>query len=121
MHGARIFADICQAFVEPDPGDVYDHRYIPKLEPDRVFSINSIGPVEEYTDALPFVRHSPFRSAPHIIYPFLVIEAKSAVKAAECFDIDQQTGFPLRTCLMLQEKLRLENPLVWYMQYKGNE
>ncbi|KAK5326128.1 hypothetical protein LTR70_002128 [Exophiala xenobiotica] len=121
MHSTRIFADICQAFVEPDPRDVYDHQLIPKLEPDRVFGINRIGAVEEYTKALPLVRHSPFRSAPHILYPFLVIEAKSGPGAAECSDVDQQTAFPLRTCLMLQEKLRLKHPLVWYMQYKGNE
>lgn len=121
MHSTRIFADICQAFVEPDPRDVYDHQLIPKLEPDRVFGINRIGAVEEYTKVLPLVRHSPFRSAPHILYPFLVIEAKSGPGAAECSDVDQQTAFPLRTCLMLQEKLRLKHPPVWYMQYKGNE
>jgi hypothetical protein len=77
------------------------------------------------------IKSSPFRSegAP-IIFPFLVIEAKSEKGRDGFSDIELQTAFTLRTLLELRQDLRNAvseaskselQPLVWFMSYKGEQ
>lgn len=121
----RLFADCCQRHVAPDPSDRLAYQDLPKFEPDRVFGLDRTGALKEHTNALRQLRHSPFQRAPHIIYPFLVVESKSGGGNADFVSIDTQTAFPLRTCLMLQKNLGRSStvgigPLVWYIAYKAD-
>lgn len=77
------------------------------------------------------LRTNPFREdGQPILFPFLLIEAKSE-KAADSFsNIEAQTAFSLRELLILQDNLRLAaeespdweaGPLVWFLSYKGEQ
>jgi hypothetical protein len=77
------------------------------------------------------IKSSPFRpDGEPIVFPFLIVEAKSE-KAKDSFsDIEIQTAFSIRTLLQLQQDLRDAvgaqehpdsdlRPLVWFLCYKG--
>lgn len=76
------------------------------------------------------VRASPFRGrANALLFPFLIIEAKSGKKSG-CFeDIETQTALPILALLKLQENLHDQmtdtvsesGPLVWFFAYRGCE
>jgi hypothetical protein len=70
--------------------------------------------------------HYPIQGTPHVVYPFLLIEAKRAAAAPAFVAIEAQTAFPVRRLLMLQEDLGRESglkfdPLVWFFAYRGEE
>jgi hypothetical protein len=77
------------------------------------------------------IRASPFHhDGEPIVFPFLVLEAKSE-KAKDSFsNIEVQTAFSIRTLLELQQNLRDAAytkeypdlhlcPLIWFLSYKG--
>ncbi|KAI8632212.1 hypothetical protein F5Y19DRAFT_354295 [Xylariaceae sp. FL1651] len=75
------------------------------------------------------LRTTPFRSdGEPILFPFLILEAKSE-KAVDSFtDVEMQTAFAIREFLMLQDSLRQAaqegdcweaGPLVWFLSNKG--
>lgn len=75
------------------------------------------------------VKTSPFKDGCEpLLFPFLVLEAKSE-KSPDAFSkINLQTGFAIRALLKLQRDLicaTIENqhsgmtPLVWFLSYKG--
>ena len=77
------------------------------------------------------VRSTPFRQdGDPLLYPFLILEAKSG-KGQDSFDtIEKQTAFPIRTLLRLQEDLVQQcsngpswqdGPTVWFLSNKGEE
>ncbi|OQV09476.1 hypothetical protein CLAIMM_13594 [Cladophialophora immunda] len=77
------------------------------------------------------IRTTPFQpSMKPLLFPFLLIEAKSE-KSPDAFSkIDAQSGFALRSLLQLQRDLlhaSAENrqsgvePLVWYLAYRGEQ
>jgi hypothetical protein len=75
------------------------------------------------------LKSSPFRpDGEPIVFPFLVIEAKSE-KGADAFtDIEVQTAFAIRELLSIQDDLRQAaeadwdgGPLVWFLSYKGEQ
>ena len=77
------------------------------------------------------VRSTPFREdGDPLLYPFLILEAKSG-KGQDSFDaIERQTAFPIRTLLKLQEDLAQQcsnhptwqdGPTVWFLANKGEE
>ncbi|KAH0829784.1 hypothetical protein FOPE_10126 [Fonsecaea pedrosoi] len=77
------------------------------------------------------IRTSPFKPfIKPLLFPFLLIEAKSE-KSPDAFSkIDAQSGFALRNLLQLQRNLvhaTAENrhssvkPLVWYLAYRGEQ
>lgn len=79
------------------------------------------------------IRTSPFKEAGEpVMFPFLVMEAKSDKSTYSFGDIDMQTAFAIRELVILQEELedaasRLGNadweavPLVWYFSYRGEQ
>jgi hypothetical protein len=77
------------------------------------------------------LRSNPFREdGQSILFPFLVIEAKSEKGADSFSNIEAQTAFSLRELLVIQDNLRLAaeedqdwdgGPLVWFLSYKGEQ
>ena len=100
---------------------------VKERKPDRVFGLEKTTMFDKYVSAKENenLRHSPFVDG-RILYPFLIIEAKSE-KGSPGFDsIESQTAFPIRTLLQLQDKLALHtgiaiNPLLWFLANQGDE
>jgi hypothetical protein len=77
------------------------------------------------------IKSTPFRlDGKPIVFPFLVLEAKSEKGKYSFSDIEAQTAFTIRTLLTLQEDLRVAagedsewetGPLVWFLAYKGEQ
>ena len=60
----------------------------------------------------------------HILYPFLVLEAKREDDAPGFRSVERQTAFPLRRFLKIQDALQKAgtknlDPLVWFFAYQG--
>ena len=108
-----------------DPADLAANKGLQSLEPDRVFGLGMTKSFERCVSFQPNLRHSPFGDR-RLLYPFLVIEAKSE-KGSPGFEyIETQTALPLRTCMKLQEDLANSTesnltPLVWFMAYQGDQ
>lgn len=63
-----------------------------------------------------------------LLYPFLVIEAKSGQAQKDWHSINMQTAFPIRAFLQIQARLQHTadprgsfGPLVWFFSYKGED
>ena len=120
------------------------HPDLPKQEhPDRVYGLRETKVLERALIARIFshggkatqvrdaIRYTPFRqNSDPLLYPFLILEAKSE-KGQDSFDsIEKQTSFPIRTLLQLQEELQnhcqrepawQHGPTVWFLANKGDE
>jgi hypothetical protein len=71
------------------------------------------------------LRRSPFGDG-RVLYPFLIIEAKSEKGSTGFESIENQTAFPIRTLLKLQNDLSIASgtsikPLVWFLANQGDE
>ena len=77
------------------------------------------------------VRSTPFRhNGDPLLYPFLILEAKSG-KGPDGFEsIEKQTALPIRTLLRLQAELQnrcqskpewQDGPTVWFLANRGEE
>lgn len=69
-------------------------------------------------------------SGEELLYPFLVLEAKSGTSSSDWHSIRMQTAFPIRTLLETQNRLRVEAgsqddprsaPLVWFFGNRGED
>ncbi|CZR61916.1 uncharacterized protein PAC_11813 [Phialocephala subalpina] len=115
-----------------------------KEEPDRVFGLRSTKRLDRLLrwtedrrvssggkmigDSL---RSTPFRpDGEPIVFPFLVLEAKSEKGRDNFSDIETQTAFAVHSLLTLQEDLRTaagddseweSGSLVWFLAYKGEQ
>lgn len=123
------------------------HPDLPKNEhPDRVYGLRETRAFERALNARvrneqcqsskamqvrDAIRSTPFRQdGDSLLYPFLILEAKSE-KGQDSFDsIEKQTSFPIRTLLKLQEELQnrcqsqptwQHGPTVWFFANKGEE
>lgn len=77
------------------------------------------------------VRCTPFRQdGDPLLFPFLILEAKSGKGQDSFSSIEKQTAFPIRTLLRLQEELQKQcryhlawqdGPTVWFLANKGEE
>lgn len=132
-----------------DEGIVYPpelQRDLPSREdrPDRVYGLRVTSRIERLllnAEENPIaskanstkdgLRSSPFKvDGDPIVYPFLIIEAKSEKGADSFTDIQVQTAFAIRELLSLQEELAQAagegtewdgGPLVWFLSYKGEQ
>ncbi|KAL7762656.1 hypothetical protein ACKLNR_009191 [Fusarium oxysporum f. sp. zingiberi] len=106
---------------------------LPKREhrPDRVYGLQVTERLSRLLNYAEDIRSSPFRlDGDPLVFPFLVIEAKSE-KGSEGFtDTQDQTAFAIRELLSIQHELArvVEEdkewdgvPLVWFLSYKGEE
>jgi hypothetical protein len=119
-----------------DEAMIYDaalQSQLPKREekPDRVYGLRKTKRLERLLVSAEGLRTSPFRpDGEPILFPFLILEAKSE-KAADSFtDIEVQTAFAIRELLRLQDGLRQAadededweaGPFVWFLSYKGEQ
>lgn len=111
-------------------------KQLPKKEkPDRVFGLESTPTLLQLTDRLTTsgeyatLRTSPFRERTvPLLFPFLVLEAKSGRAACDWNEIEMQTVFSIRTLLEIQAELQSSSertsalsplPLVWFLSCKG--
>ncbi|KAF4969181.1 hypothetical protein FSARC_3557 [Fusarium sarcochroum] len=106
---------------------------LPKREerPDRVYGLQATNRLSRLLQSAKDIRSSPFRpDGEPIIFPFLVIEAKSE-KGSDAFtDTQVQTAFAIRELLLIQRGLAQAagedtewdaGPLVWFLSYKGEQ
>lgn len=114
---------------------------LPKDRPDRIYGLRE---TKVFRDALyseprlsntEIVKHvitsSPFQNVGEpLLFPFLILEAKSEKGADSWSSIERQPSLPIRTLLKMQEDLRKQSastgysnsePLVWFLSYKGEE
>ena len=123
----RVFADRAEDIVLHQDSMELLGCGVKERKPDRIFGLEKTTMFEKYVSAEENenLRHSPFADG-RILYPFLIIEAKSE-KGSPGFDsIESQTAFPIRTLLQLQDKLALQtgtkiNPLLWFLANQGEE
>ncbi|KAF4946513.1 hypothetical protein FGADI_11151 [Fusarium gaditjirri] len=105
---------------------------LPKREdrPDRVYGLQVTERLSRLILAAESVRTSPFRQdGDPLIFPFLVIEAKSEKGSDTFTDTQVQTSFAIRELLSIQHQLAQAveedkwdaGPLVWFMSYKGEQ
>ncbi|KAF9760877.1 hypothetical protein IL306_004086 [Fusarium sp. DS 682] len=106
---------------------------LPKREdrPDRVYGLQVTERLSRLLDLAEGIRSSPFRlDEDPLVFPFLVIEAKSEKGSGAFTDIQVQTGFAIRELLSIQHQLAQAaeedtewdgGPLVWFLSYKGEE
>ncbi|RDL40397.1 uncharacterized protein BP5553_00376 [Venustampulla echinocandica] len=106
-----------------------------KEKPDRIYGLRKTSRLKrllcETKDkrAVESIRSTPFRpGGESIVFPFLVLEAKSEKSRDGFGDIEAQTAFTIRQLLKLQEDLRRatrkdskweSGPLVWFLANKG--
>ncbi|KAH8889236.1 hypothetical protein GQ53DRAFT_842939 [Thozetella sp. PMI_491] len=105
--------------------------------PDRVYGLRATSRLQRLLQSADKrggslgdgIKGSPFREGgePNL-FPFLLIEAKSAKGTDSFGDIEVQTSFSIRELLNVQENLRAAadedpnwdaGPLVWFFSYKG--
>ncbi|KAH8679385.1 hypothetical protein BGZ61DRAFT_457118 [Ilyonectria robusta] len=113
---------------EDRPDRVYGLRVTSRLE--RLLLNAEENPIASKANSTnDGLRSSPFKvDGDPIVYPFLIIEAKSEKGADSFTDIQVQTAFAIRELLSLQEELAQAagegtewdgGPLVWFLSYKG--
>jgi hypothetical protein len=114
-------------------------------KPDRVYGLRSTHNFEILLDALTNrteshfaqeddtkdLKFSPFRQdGDPLLFPFLILEAKSEKGPNSFGAIEKQTAFSIRTLLQMQANLHhtvgarstcLGGPLVWFFASKGEE
>lgn len=136
----ELFDDRVQEFF------IYDRslqEQLPKKAPDRVVGLNATAnfreilsrPVASAHTQAPratiedLVRISPFRSdADPLLFPFLLLEAKSEISTSSFDDIRIQSALPIQILLKLQAGLQSHqpapdpffNPLVWFLAFRGD-
>lgn len=111
-------------------------------EPDRIYGLQATRNFEDLlsrsipsttagtapTTVGDLIRSSPFKSeSDPLLFPFLVLEAKSESSSDGFDDIQTQTAFPIWALLKLQEDLQLQvgaeshsDPLVWFFASRGD-
>lgn len=130
IHLNPLFSERAEEFI------VHEDVALPKQRPDRVYGLRKnklFGSLLKAQSASgrqvrDIVKCSPFKEAREILlFPFLIIEAKSA-KGPDSFDqIEMQTAFPIRTALRMQEDLQkqsdlvITSALVWFFAYRSDE
>jgi hypothetical protein len=117
--------------------------HLPRQEPDRVYGLQATKNFDQLlsqTASGPLgasggttvgerVRSSPFKEGTEpLLFPFLILEAKSESSSNGFGDIQIQTAFPIFALLKLQENLQAEAkaselgaiPLVWFFANRGD-
>ena len=123
--GAQLFVSRFQTRFVHDPADRLREKGLGSQEPDRVFGLRETRAFTDNAFALAGLRRSPFGDG-RVLYPFLIIEAKSEKGSRGFESIEMQTAFPIRTLLKLQNDLSTASgsgikPLVWFLANQGDE
>ncbi|KAG7421592.1 hypothetical protein Forpe1208_v000127 [Fusarium oxysporum f. sp. rapae] len=100
-----IFDDRAEQGIACSPELLLD---LPKREvkPDRVYGLQTTKRFNRLLELVPDIRSNPFKpDGEPLIFPFLVIEARSEKAGYSFSDIQLQTGFAIRKLLMIQHEL----------------
>ena len=135
-----LFDDRTQEMIIHDP---LIRSQLPRQEPDRVYGLqatknfnqllsqpasDSLG-ASDGTTVGERVRSSPFKEGTEpLLFPFLILEAKSESSSNGFGDMQIQTAFPIFALLKLQEDLQAQAkpselgavPLVWFFANRGD-
>jgi hypothetical protein len=112
-----------------DPSDDLARRGLPKQKPDRIYGLKQTSKLKFYLKPQTNLRHSPFSDG-LLSYPFLILEAKKESGTYGFSDVEDQTAFPIRTLLKIQQALQFASapdtinkfgPLVWFLANRGDE
>jgi hypothetical protein len=135
-----LFDDRTQEVIIHDP---LLRSQLPKQEPDRVYGLQMTNNFDKLlSTCLPsmvsndpnatlrdFVKSCPFKDGVEpLLFPFLILGAKSEKSANGFNDIQTQTAFPIFALLKLQEDLLTQatdghiadRPLVWFFANRGD-
>jgi hypothetical protein len=129
----KLFDDRVEEFVRHDGM----HIELSERRPDRVYGLRATRIFNHYLTSIlntgqaveEVVKTTPFKPASdRLIFPFLVLEAKSDGTKDRFEDGMVQSAQPVQVLLQLQEGLRSHvpgesrlAPLVWYLANKGDE
>jgi hypothetical protein len=136
-----LFDDRAQEMIVHDP---LVRSQLPKQEPDRVYGLRVTSNFEKLlsqsmaNDSVPgisttigeAVSVSPFKGVTDpLLFPFLILEAKSENSRDGFYSIQTQTAFPIMALLKLQENLQSKipngelgtDPLVWFFGHRGED
>lgn len=116
---------------------------MPRQRPDRVVGLRETKnlrmlldqpqrthPSSDVRKLRDLIRSSPFKWQPDsLLFPFLILEAKTDLTHNNFSDIQYQTAFPIKLLLDLQTDLQsyssnpnqIPEPLVWFLGYKGSD
>jgi len=113
---------------------------LPKGEqPDRVYGLAETRNFQNLLYSLheegklvsEIIQEQPFSDDGHpLLFPFLVVEAKSAKSPDDWYSLKLQTAFPIFTFLEVQQSLRnatgqnsrwKSGPLVWFFMNRGED
>jgi hypothetical protein len=116
---------------------------LPRQRPDRIVGLRETNNIRMLLDQPPrahpnsdarrlrdLIRSSPFKwQSDPLLFPFLVLEAKTDSAHNNFSDIQYQTAFPIKSLLDLQTGLQLYSPsskqipepLVWFLGYRGSD
>lgn len=112
-----------------DPSDDLARRGLSKQKPDRIFGLKQTSELQFCLKPQTNLRHSPFSDG-LLSYPFLILEAKKESGTYGFSDVEDQTAFPIRTLLKIQQALQDASapatinkvgPLVWFLANRGDE
>jgi hypothetical protein len=111
--------------MEYDPADELEQRGVGVKQPDRIFGLNQTEVLRDLTRARRSIKHSPFKDG-EVLYPFLLLEAKSENSSPGFQSVERTSAFPIRTLLKLQRDLATDsalelNPFVWFLANQGPE
>ncbi|KAH8805455.1 hypothetical protein F5884DRAFT_799316 [Xylogone sp. PMI_703] len=135
-----LFDDRTQEVIIHDP---LLRSQLPKLEPDRVYGLQETNNFEKLLSTpVPsalandaditlreLVRSNPFKDGVEpLLFPFLILEAKSGKSSSGFYEIQTQTAFPIFALLKLQEDLlarvqdggMADGPLIWFFANRGD-
>ena len=123
--GTQLFVSRFQTRFVPDPTDRLEMKTVKAKEPDRVIGLRATEVFRQLASAPEGLRLSPFRNG-NVLFPFLIIEAKSEKGGPGFESIENQAAFPIRALLKLQHDLSSASrsgiiPLVWFLANQGDE
>lgn len=123
--GAQLFLSRFQTRFVYDPADGLKAKGLRSQEPDRVFGLRDTTAFNDHTNTRDGLRQSPFGDG-RVLFPFLIVEAKSEKGSRGFESIENQTAFPIRSLLKLQQDLSAASetdmkPLVWFLTNQGEE
>ncbi len=108
--------------------DPLDPFAVSAQESDRIYGLKHTSNLIPLLSSRTTLWHSPIRDR-SLSYPFLIVEAKPERKGPGFSVIEEQTAFPIRTLLKIQEDLQNASndptghcgPLVWFLANRGDE
>lgn len=101
-------------------------RILPHHKPDRILGLRKTNEIKALLKANSDITSAVTKAGTDLVFPFLVLEAKSE-KDTDGFEaIERQTAFPIRAMVNIQKALESVSavpvdPLVWYVANRGDE